>query len=482
MSTPIKILEIKGEDFAKGLSYKSSFPIGGQFINSGNYDPFENYGYLLSTLDYAVANSTTDTPVVITGWNASGVGQLYVHTATKLYKILDGTPYTTTDVSASINVVSPVTGAITFQSRYIYAQAAVTEIYSDPIPVEGGATVRLFNSGGTNTEWYTPMAVAPDKNLYFVHGDVGKITSAIAVDSNVIAYNLEDGMYGRDLVSDGKYLVVVADNNLSNKRTGTRATGNYRCQVLFFDVNNGRSTADYIYEFTDSYVTSVRYLDGVVYIFGKNNFWACNSVSAPKAIFSFEANSTITEIPLSPFQVTQNKNSLFWCGQTNQRIYAFGSLVAGMKKVFYQPYSIGATPSVITNNGTQFYVGSTGSNQMLAVLNTGSTRTLTQTTTTPIFLPQTFSFAFAKVVMKAKLSSGGQVFLGLTNADKNISFGVTKLFSTIGAKQTILFNTENDNTASVKSFEDLKLAVGGNQAIARVEVWGFPIDSYGQNI
>lgn len=480
--TPQKIFELKGEDLAKGLSYKSSFPIGGIWGSSENFDPFEDYGYLISTRDYVIANSSTDTPIVITNWNESGTAKLYVHTATKIREVLADSPYTTVDKSAQINVVSPVTGAALYQGRYIYAQAAVTEIYSNVLPVASASNVRIFNSGGSNTTWYTPMAVAPDKNLYFIHGDVGKITNAASVDAGVIAYNLEDNMYGRDLVSDGKYLVVIADNNTSNQRGATPATGAYRCQVSFYDVISGKSTADYIYEFSDSYVTSVRFLDGVVYIFGKDNLWACNSVTPPKIIFSFNSTSTITEPPKTPFQVIQNTNSLFWCGQTNGKIYAFGSLVSGMKKIFYQPYSMGDVPTAITTNGVKFYVGSSGGNHMLSVLNTGSTRTITTSATASNYLSQSYRFAFAKVIMKSKLASGGQVYLGVTNNDGNISFATTKLYSIIGAKQSIIFNLENDTIASVKEFNDFKLAVGSNQAIARVELWAFPIDNYDQNI
>lgn len=486
MANPIKIFELKGEDFAKGLSVKSSFPVGGIFRTAGDFDPFEEYGYLRSSLDSAVANSTTDTPITITNWNESGTAKLYVHTDDHLYEVLANSPYTSSDESAEIDVTGSVTGAILYKGRYIYAQAGTSEVFSNVLPVASASNIVIFNSGGSNTNWYTPFAVAPDKNLYFAHGDICRITTVSGggetTANNGTYYTLESTMYARDLVNDGRYLVVVADNNTSNQRGATPARGNYRCQVLFYDVNNGRSTADYIYEFTDSYLTSVRYLDGAIYIFGRENLWVCNSQTPPKAIFSFNSTSTITEPPKTPFQVTQNINSLFWCGTTNNKIYAFGSLITGMKKVFYQPYSASGVPSAIANNGTLFYVGTSSASKMLAVLNTGSTRTLTTVATTPIFLPQSYKFAYAKVTMKAKLSTGGQVYLGMTNTDGNITYATTKLYSTIGAKQSIIFNIENDTTASVKEFNDFVLTVGSNQLIAKVEVYAFPIDSYDQNI
>lgn len=489
MANPIKIFELKGEDFAKGLSLRTAFPVGGIFRGAENFDPFEDYGYLRSSLDSATANSSTDTPVNITNWNESGTAKLYVHTATKLYEVLADSPYTTTDESAEIDVTGGVTGATLYKGRYIYAQAGTSEVFSNVLPVASASNILIFDSGGSNTNWYTPFAVAPDKNLYFAHGDICRITTVSGggetTANNGTYYQLESNMYARDLVSDGRYLVVVADNNASNQRGATPARGNYRCQVLFYDVNNGRSTADFIYEFTDSYVTSVRYLDGAVYIFGRENMWVCNAVTPPKQIFSFQSGSTITEPPKTPFQVTQNRNSLFWCGTTNNKIYAFGSLATGMKKVFYQPYSSTGTPSAITTNGTLFYVGTSSTNQMLNVLNTGSTRTLTTSATASLYLPQSYKFAFGKVVMKNKLSSGGEVYFGvLNNNGENVTKNRTKTYSEIGAKQVIIFNMENDSApnVSIKEFDDFRLTIGSNQSIAKVELWAYPIDNYGQTV
>jgi hypothetical protein len=481
MSTPTKIYELKGEDFTKGLSYSTNFPVGGLYSSASTFDPFEDYGYHIPSLDAVVTDSSlTYTPTVLTSVNISGVAYIYCHTPTKLFKVLDGTPWTTTDVTSSIDVASPVTGAIIFKNKYIYAQSAVAKVYADPIDVTGGATVTIFDSGGSSSELYTPFCVAPDKNLYFGIGDIGRITD-VTTTNNGSYYTLESGFYVRDLVNDGHYLVAIADNNSSHKVSSNGVSGNYRCQVLFYDVNNGRSTADYIYEFTDSYVTSVKYLDGAVYIFGKDNLWICNSQTAPKAIFSFKGNTTITEPPERHTQVTVKGNSIHWVADNNNT-YAYGSMVAGQKKVFYSPYYTSSNQSCITNNGTNFYIGNDGANQMLQVTGTGSTRQLATLATAKQFLPQPYKFAFAKVIMKAKLSSGGSVYLGMTTSDGNITFASTKVFSTIGAKQAILFDIVNDTTASVKEFNDFILTVGANKAIARVEVWAYPIDSYDQTV
>lgn len=483
MANPVKIYELKGEDFTKGLSYSTNFPIGGLYSSASNFDPFEDYGYYIPSLDTVVTDATkTFTPTILTSFNSSGTAYIYCHTPTKLFQVLDGSPYTTTDVTSEISVANPVGGAAIFKGRYVYVDVAAANVYSNTIPVASGSNTAILTSGATS-EHYRPMCIAPDKNLYICDGvQIDQITSVTGTSGNTTNYYaLETGMIARDLTNDGHYLVVIADNNSSHKISSNGVTGNYRCQVLFYDVNNGRSTADYIYEFTDSYLTSVKVLDGAVYIFGKDNLWVCNSQTPPKSIFSFKGNSTITQPPERPFQVTVKGNSLHWVAEDNNT-YAYGSMVSGKKKVFYSPYYTASNQYCITNNGSNFYIGCDGSNQMLRITGTGTTRSLNTLATAKQFLPQPYKFAYAKVVMKAKLSSGGSVYLGMTNSDGNITFATTKVYSTIGAKQSILFHLENDTTASVKEFNDFVLTVGSNQAIARVEVYAYPIDNYGQTV
>lgn len=480
MSNPIKIFELKGADYAKGLSSKADFPVGGIFNVASNFDPFDLYGYYRPSLDYAITDSSiTSTPTVLTNWNDSGTAKIYSHTPTKLYEVLQASPYTTVDKTAQISVTEAVTGAIIFRGRYVYARTS--EVRSNILPVSSGSDIQIL-SGFASSEFIHPLAVGPDKNLYV--GDFGSIHQIVTVTTTsgntADKYLLESGMTVRDMVNDGKYLVVIADNNTSHKISSVGIEGNFRCQVLFYDVNSGRSTADYIYEFSDSYLLSVKMLDSNVHIIGKNNFYVCNSVTAPRAFFNFDSGSTITEPPINAYQVVNGKNALYWCGQTNQRIYAYGSMISGIKKVFFQPYAVGHTPSAITFNGTNFYVGTSGANEMLSILNTGSTRTTSSFTTCQQFLPQPYKFAYAKVIMKRKLASGGQVLLGITTEDGNVTFSDTKLYSTIGAKQSIIFNPVNDTVANVKSFNNFALTAGSNQAIASVEVWATPIDDHEQ--
>lgn len=488
MSNPIKIYELKGEDLAKGLSYFTDFPFGGLYSESSNFDPFLDYGYLTPSLGAVITDDNrTSTPKFITSFNDSGTAKLYVHTDDKLYEVLDGTPYTNTDKSAEIDVVSPVTGAIFFKNRYIYGQSALTKIYSNVTPVASASNLLIFDSGGSNTEYFTPMCVAPDKNLYFGHGDICRITTVsgggATTANNGTYYSLENGMTTRDLASDGHYLIAITDNNATHTKSAVGDTGSFRCQVLFYDVNNGRSTADYIYEFTDSYVSSVKVLDGAVYIFGKDNLWVCNSQTPPKAIFNFQTGSTIQEPPRYFFQVHQRNNVMYWCGETNAKVYAFGSKVAGAKKVFFQPFNPSSNPTCILTSGDNVYIGSDGNNQMLFVLNASNPKSSTAFSTCYFPLEQPFKFAYAKIVMKSKLATDGSVTFGMNSLAGEITNSSTKVFSTIGAKQSIIFTRESDaGNPPVANFNEFNFSLSSNQSVSKIEIWAYPVDNYDQTV
>ena len=483
MSKPIKIYELKGQDLAKGYSYFSDFPFGGNMSEIVNFDPFLDYGYFTPSLGNAVTDvSLFSTPRFLTTWNQSGTAKLYAHTNNKLYEVLDGTPWTTTDVSAQINVAYDVTGSAVFQNKYIYAQSSQTALYANAFPVASGSNVAIFTSGGSNTEGYTPMCVAPDKNLYFGHGDICRITDTTTTNNGTY-YSLESGIYCRDLATDGKYLIAIADNNTSHNKTTNGKSGTYRCQVLFYDVNNGRSTADYIYEFTDSYVSAVKVLDGKVYIFGKDNLWVCNSLTPPIAIFNFGAGSTIQEPPLHFFQVHKRNNVIYWIGQTNQKIYAFGSKVAGAKKVFFQPFNTGTQPTCMTTSGDTVYIGSDSNGSMLYVLDSTQTKQSGTMSTSYFNLEQPYTFAFAKVIMKNKLATGGSVSLGMNSLAGEITDYTTKVFSTVGAKQSIIFNKASEaGNPPVANFNDFNVLVVSNQAVSKVEIWAYPVENYDQTV
>ena len=85
----VKILEIKNNDWLKGISAQPNLPIGGLFQYLQGCDPFEQGGLALPSL--APDNqSLATTPKFIQGYKnpVSGASTLNVLTNSKLYRVL----------------------------------------------------------------------------------------------------------------------------------------------------------------------------------------------------------------------------------------------------------------------------------------------------------------------------------------------------------------------------------------------------------
>lgn len=490
---PVKIFELKMADWMKGLSLQTSVAIAGLFSSATNIDPFEIAGMMQSSLASTVASdlSITNTPTVVTSLSMSASPKILAHSATKLYQILDGSPYTTTDKTASITITGGVRGAVVWKNRYVYSLS--NQIRSTALDLSGD--VQILNGSNSDGVWH-PLCVGADGNLY--EGDSRGIHKCIletgTAGNALNAFALETGMYVKDLLNDGRYLVIIADNNPTGDYNTTGGStppvpvaGKYRCQVLFWDMI--KSTADQIFEFSDSYLVGAKILDGGIYVFGGDNLYITNISTFPRAIFSFRDPSTITEKPQTPYQIVQAKNSIYWCGQSNGAIYAYGSLFPGQKKIFFQPFNSTYAPSAITYNGSKFYTGTSGTDNFLQVSDTGSTRNGGTLTTAPIILSQPFKFAYIKTLMREPLASGNSVdcHMSSNNGNKEISASNSKNFSTVGPKQMIIFERKPSNNSSDPAiFEDFKLTVTTSgttaKAVAKVEVWGIPQDPMTQII
>ena len=493
MSKPVKIFEIKMDDWLKGLSRQTEIAIGGIFSSMTNFDPFEIAGVMRTPLQSTLASDTavTNTPTIITPVTISGVSYLFVHTQNKLYQVLDGTPWTTTDKTASVVVTNGVRGAIVYQGRYVYTLAG--SVRSNAMALNDDK--EIYNGANSDGIWH-PMCVGADKKLYV--GDrngINVITNANGTSGNSgNAVTLESNMTVRDILNDGRYLVLLADNNDTGDYNfaGTSPTvplpidGKYRCQVLFWDMV--KSTFDQIYEFEDSYLVGGKILEGGIHIFGGDNIYVCNIATAPQAIFNFRSPSPITKKPRNPFQITRAKHSIYWCGVTGGgKIYAYGSLFPGMTKIFYQPFSGQDDASCIVFNGSKFYTGSSASGQFLQISDTGSERIGGSVLTAPIYLDRPYKFHHIKVLLQTPMVSGDSVDAYMFSRDlsSDITASNTKSFTSEGAKQVLIFE-KNPSANTVDIFEDfqLNLSVDGTTVpvVAKVEVWGIPQDNYSQEL
>lgn len=499
MSKPVKIFDLSMDKWMGGLSRQSSIMVDGLFSSSSNFDPFEISGMMQCSLASTKASDLdiTVTPTTINSFQKSGVGYLYVHSPTKLYEVLDGSPYTTVDKTANISAASSVRGSIIFNGYYVYSLS--NTVRARIVPVTSGSDVQIL-SLATDGTWH-PFCVGADGNLYIGdYGVVGKITKSLAAGEGVLgttgnvgtAVALESGMYVRDLVNDGRYLVIIADNNPSGDYNNTGGStppvpvnGNYRCQVLFWDMI--KSTFDQRFEFNDSYLIGAKILDGGIYVFGGDNLYVCNISTPPKAIFNFRSPSTITEKPQTPYQIIRSKNSIYWCGQSNAVIYAYGSLFPGMKKIFYQPFNSTHTPSTLGFNGSKFYIGTSGTDNFLQVSDTGTTRNTGSVITAPILLPQPYKIAYVKVIMRNLFASGDSinVYMSSQNANEEVLSSNSQTFTQVGSRQVIIFDKHlpgGAHTSEADVFEDFQLTVISNKAVAKVEVWATPVDSQTQTI
>ena len=253
------------------------------------------------------------TPKFITNWNASGTQYLYVQTDTKLYQVLTVSPYTVTDVTAQITPGTSVYGAIIWKGVYVYSTN--NDIRANTFPVASGSDVQL-KSGYNGTMDYRALCIGADGNLYY--GDtpmVGVLTSATGTSGNTTNHGIDNGYTVRDLVNDGRYLVIFADNNQQNN--ANCLVGNYSCKVYFWDMvqtdGNNRIIADAIYDFADSYIIGAKMTDNGIEMITYNGVYVLSSTTRPKMIrpFPITPNGRMGR-PLNPSQIIFIKGSLYW--------------------------------------------------------------------------------------------------------------------------------------------------------------------------
>lgn len=480
-----KIAEWKNEDWPKGISAQGHLPVGGLFQGLKGIDPFYNQGL-------AVPSFTPDTitpsssPKFITNFTTGGVAYAYWHSDTEIKQVLKDSPYTQVDKSSNITFGGlPVVGAIAWADvatgtlKYVYARAGGS-LRAVPIPLAAGDVE--IKAGFNSTPDDIPLCIGADGNLY--HGDnsrVGIITSGAGTTGNSGIFAIDSGFQVRDLINDGTYLVILADNN--TQTTAGRKVGNYRCRVYFWDMK--KSLADYVYEVTDSYLIAGKQLDGNIYFFGYNGFYVCNAGTPPQMVRPFTGfNGLSTAKPTKSSQLVRNKGSLFWIdglnsNLTNGNIYAYGNPTAGQPKIFYNPH-INANESnqqnVLQVVGEQYWVGE--ASPKIYVQNVGSTNGTGTITTIDKTLSQPHKLDFVKVVLSTPLSSGQTVSCLVLGADgsKTISTSETKSYSASNPRQQLIFKV-NPTTNSENRFEDFRVTITSVGAtVQRVAVYATPLE------
>jgi hypothetical protein len=479
-----KILELKGEDFSKGISAQGNIPIGGLFQQFKGVDPFYNQGLAVPYLVPAQITPST-APKFIVNFNTGGVEYLYWLSSTEVKQALRESPYTQTDKTSSVTIATSIIGSIIWKGKLIYSTKN-NDLRSNTIPIAIGTDVQIKGAFNYTANTYDsmPFCVGADGNLY--HGDqsrIGIITSATGTAGNSGFFNVDDGFYVRDIINNGRYLVILADDNIGT--LADRRIGNYRCRVYFWDMI--KATADVIFDIDDSYLIAGEQLDNNIYFFGYNGMYVCNESTSPKMIRPFVSyNGTSRAKPFSPYHLVRSKGSIYWVDGSNNvlyngNVYAYGNPTNGLTKIFYQPHlnsNAGQTnaQNVIAVVGEQFWTAD--ASPKIYVQNTGTTNGVMTITTLDKVFPQPYRFDLVKVVLSSPLTTGQSVSCSVTgaNGSKTISNVETKSYSATNPRQNLIFKT-NPSAGSESKFEDMRVTIESTGAtIQRISVYATPLD------
>lgn len=483
MAQPTKIFELKGQDWMKGLSIQSDFAIGGLFA-SAQYNPFLKLGYMPTVPVNTLIDDTTITSNVTAMASTNSGPDGYILAIndsaiakTKSFyriKVSDGSVIDYSD-QIDQNASIPIThnGVTYYKGRVIYEQGGSLRSNTlTPTTVNDTNILTSALTGGTDTP--IVFARGSDGVMYFTANQghsIGKILSTTATTGNTAsAFTFTDtSLTPKDICNDGVYTIFIADNNPYKTNES-----NASCRIFFWDTI--KTKADIIYDIPDSYVISAKYVDGKVLILGASGIWACNSATAPKLIFPL---STL-KLPTDANRVTVQENILYWASSgTLGKVYGYGSTVG--KPILFQPFSLSSSDNLANTlvAAGDYFFGSVdaGTNTPKVyshyTLGTGIGASII---TTPVQLNQTYSFSYAKVVLKSPLTAGQSITMGIYNGDGQVIMDTSnKTFAADGAKQTFLFNIK-PIAGSVRNFEELYFLVSSTGAIVqRVSIYGVPL-------
>jgi hypothetical protein len=480
-----KILEIKSTDWMKGLSIQSGLALGGLF-QTAQFDPFETMGYFQPPLSPVQIDGTTITTKVnflasfvngASGFMAalgdrSGTGE-------KTLYVINTSASTVVEYNDQIDQ-NAQEGAITrsglaiYKNRIIYEQGS--SLRSNLLVPAAASDANLLTTALTSGTPNTPTAfgIGSDGVLYYTAtsgASIGKILSVTDTTGNTAsAFSFTDtSLTAKDITNDGVYTIFIADSNTNKVTVGTVS-----CRIFFWDTI--KTKADVIWDIPDSYLIAARYVDGKVLVLGASGIWACNSATPPKLVLPLSS----ALLPTNSYKVTAKGNTIYWIRNSGGRVYAYGSQIG--KPIWYNPYLTTGSDNLgnaLAASGSYLVASvDAGTNTPKVYLhNSGSTRDNVTVQTATLPLTQPFKFEYAKVTLKAPLSSGQTVYFSLYNGNGAvISDTNSQSFATNGAKQALIF-TAKAGTNNKKQFEDAYVTItsSGGAVVQRVAIYGTPI-------
>jgi hypothetical protein len=486
---PQKIVDLSGEDWAKGCSFQDTFPVGGIFqLSSYNFDPFDLIGYLRPALSPVVLDDTKITKVtnaIVSLYDAVpyvfALADRSAGAAKNLFRI-KVSDNTVTDYSlngGSAAGARTFRGLGSYKGRLVFMDGDSGTFYS--VLSGGGTEISLYTPSGNNLANCPPVFhVAPDKMMYFTvgvqNGQLGRIDSVTGAGSSTdAAFTGDTNLVVKDMTSDGRYEIILMDDN------PTRISNiNAVCNVYFWDMD--KADADLVISIPDSYLISGRFVDGRLLILGASGLWQCGIGTSPRLIVPLPS----TALPANPYQVSVQGNILYWASaSTGQRVYGYGAKIGN--PILFSPFQSGQGDQLHTTflaSGNYFYSGVTAGTGVtkMQVLNSGSTRgnATVSTAYTPLSLP--YKVSYVKVVLKTKFITDQAVAITLYNSDGDTLMDTqTKSYSVDGAKKTFIFYPKQTAT-SPTFFDDLSVVVNPQNGaiVQRVTVYGTPVSDNSQ--
>jgi hypothetical protein len=425
--------------------------------------------------------------------NISNVSYILAHSNTKLIRVLAATPYTVSDITASVATTTNVSGAIFWGNRYIYAAlvAGNREVHGWDL----ASTDTVLISGFSTSNAETSMANGPDGNLYLSGGQgyFAQVTSVAGTSGNTnVFHQIDTNMTVRKILNDGRYLVLICDNNAFVP--SSRTVGNYQCRVYFWDLIKTQSGGviiqpDIVWDNFpgESYFVGAEIREGMIYAWGQANLWNFNSATPPRIVRPFigSANLSIQSFPTSCYQISGALGSIFWGdGSANgNRVYAYGNPLSGQQAIFYQPYTHGDLQCTALLVLGSLVFTATGNSTMFAHNDTTSTRN--DVTVQPVIttLMKQYSYNYVKVTLTSPLITGQTVTCEFLNgAGSVISGNDTRTYSASKPSQTFIFRRTAGSNLQEKFEEGYPVVTGGKCAIQRIAVYATPISDSSEDI
>lgn len=469
---PVKLIELSGESWLKGVSYHPNIAIGGLFRSLSNFDPFEKLGVFKATLNPTQRGSGTTTVAGAYNVGFTDGGTSYFYTfgdTSKVYRV-NITAGSVADKSAQITGITTIRGAERFKNKVIYANDST--IFSNSIPLVLASQTTIV--AGLQTANHI-MKIGPDRNLYATNKQyIARITNAAGLSGNSAQYlSFEDDVVTRDIESDGQFLVIAGDTNEVNGST----LGTNRCFVAFWNMKSKDLTQ--VWEFTDNQIFSIELLENEVIVHGRDNIYTCSVTSPIQVLMPLRGNSNfVLASSPTPGRLIKKGTSVLWGNSGN--VYAYGRLTPAMKKIFYQPNSL-ASGNIVSLFFDGSILWATSDDGKLWQFTSATSQT-SVLVVDDIDFKRPYELAFIKAQLLETLTSGQSLAVQILTAGGNRVLDLSDSFdyATFGAKLNHIYYPKPALSSSdAPTFEDatnFTITNTGGVQVKRFEMWGYPID------